>query len=493
MSDVARGSEPSVVAEDVWVRFLIRYHRTEMTIREAFVRSLDVVRRRDGDKGWREAFWALRGLNIQAHPGEVVGIVGRNGCGKTTLLKTLAGILTPDRGSVKVRGRVGCLLSFGVGFNPMLSGRENVFLNGSILGLSRKEITQRYKDIVDFSELGDFIDAPVRTYSAGMKGRLGFSIAVHIDPDVLILDEVLSVGDAAFRNKAGSILNRYHSSGKTVVVASHSMDLIRKQCDRAYWIGKGRVIMEGKPAEITQAYVSQSILDGMEVDLDENLPAGERDEAKAFWRQREVVDATFSISPPDYVVSLTNLIAATSPQGVLEFGCGVGRILEVLRRKTQNAANLRGIDVNEPSIRAGAHRYGLELEVGDENTLKTIPDRSIDVVFTSSSLVHVPFLPPVLDELVRISRRYLILYEPCMPAHSGRVTAIRNQGRPTEVFPFTYMHDYSAYLKGRGLSQVYERFVPPKDGGIGPLYRLMVFATNGDASIEFERCIDTDD
>ncbi len=492
MSDAATSSTPSVIADDVWVRFLIRYHRTEMTIREAFVRSLDIVRRRE-DRGWREAFWALRGLNIHAHPGEIVGIVGRNGCGKTTLLKTLAGILTPDRGSVTVRGRVGCLLSFGVGFNPMLSGRENVFLNGSILGLSRREIAQRYNDIVEFSELGDFIDAPVRTYSAGMKGRLGFSIAVHIDPDVLILDEVLSVGDAAFRNKAGSILSRYHGSGKTVIVASHSMDLIRKQCDRAYWIGKGRVLMEGRPAEITQAYVSQSILEGMEIEVEPDIAPGEPEEAKAFWRQRDAIDATFGAAPPDYVKSLTSLIAATSPQSVLEFGCGVGRVLEVLRRQTQDATRLKGIDVNDKAVRAGSSRYGIDLEVGDETTLKSIPDRSIDVVFTSSSLVHVPVLAPVLDELVRIAQRYVILFEPCMPARSGRVTAIRNQGRDADVFPFTYMHDYSTYLKEHGLTQVYERFVPPRDGGIGPLYRLMVFAKNGDASGEFERCISQDD
>ena len=256
-------TESAVLAEDLWVRFLIRYHRTEITLRETFVRAFGRLGRSADPQGrWRQEFWALRGVNIVAYPGEIVGIIGRNGCGKTTLLKSLAGILGADRGQVTVRGKVSCLLSFGVGFNPLLSGRENIYLNGSILGLSRRMIDERFDDIIAFSELGDFINAPVRTYSAGMKGRLGFSIAVHIDPDVLLLDEVLSVGDASFRKKAGSILNRYRDENKTVVVASHSMDLIRQQCTRAYWIVDGHVLMEGAPEDVTQAYTAHAALNG---------------------------------------------------------------------------------------------------------------------------------------------------------------------------------------------------------------------------------------
>jgi ABC-type polysaccharide/polyol phosphate transport system ATPase subunit len=155
-----------------------------------------------------------------------------------------------------VRGKVGCLLSFGVGFNAHLSGRENIYLNGSILGLSRRTIDERFDRIVELSELGDFIDAPVRTYSAGMKGRLGFSIAVNIEPDVLLLDEVLSVGDAAFREKAGSIVDRLRSDYKTVIIASHSMDLVRQTCTKAVWLDHGEVHMLGDPVEVTRAYVA---------------------------------------------------------------------------------------------------------------------------------------------------------------------------------------------------------------------------------------------
>lgn len=225
-------------------------------MREAFVRLLDRFSR-NGDRNgrWSQKFWALRDINLTAYPGEAVGIVGRNGSGKTTLLKALAGILGADRGRVEVRGKVGCLMSFGVGFKANLSGRENVFVNGSILGLSQREVAERLDKIIEFSELGDFIDAPVRTYSAGMKGRLGFSIAVHIDPDVLLLDEVLTVGDASFRAKAGSILDRFRGSGKTVIIASHSMELIRKRCTRAVWLERGRIQMDGDPGPVTAAYV----------------------------------------------------------------------------------------------------------------------------------------------------------------------------------------------------------------------------------------------
>ncbi len=250
---------PAIRAVGVSVAFLIRYHRTEVTLRELFVDTLDRLRPRRGGNGTKDKqFWALRDIDVEVLPGEVVGLVGRNGSGKTTLLKTLAGILGPDTGHVDVRGRVGCLMSFGVGFRPNLSGRENVFINGSILGMSRREIEQRMGEIVAFSELEEFIDAPVRTYSAGMRGRLGFSIAIHIDPDVLLLDEVLSVGDASFREKSGSILDRFRAANKTVIIASHSMKLIQERCTRALWLDKGRIRLDGTPEAVVSAYAGKA-------------------------------------------------------------------------------------------------------------------------------------------------------------------------------------------------------------------------------------------
>ncbi len=247
----------AVRAADVWVGFLIRYHRAEVTLRETFVRALDRLRHRPGGR-WAERFWALRGVSLTVRPGEVVALIGRNGSGKTTLLKVLAGIVAPDRGAVEVHGRVGCLMSFGVGFKPNLSGRENVFINGSILGLRQREIRDRMRAIVEFSELGEFIDAPVRTYSAGMKGRLGFSVAVHINPDVLLLDEVLTVGDASFRAKAGSILERLRAEHKTVIIATHSLSLARNQCTRAIWLEHGEIRADGESAAVVADYAAST-------------------------------------------------------------------------------------------------------------------------------------------------------------------------------------------------------------------------------------------
>jgi ABC-type polysaccharide/polyol phosphate transport system ATPase subunit len=248
---------PAVYAEDVWVKFLIRYHRAEVTLRETFVRLLRFVSlSRNGRDRWSQEFWALRGIHLAAYPGDIVGVIGRNGSGKSTLLKTLAGICEADRGRVAVRGKVGCLLSFGVGFNTNLSGRENIYLNGSILGLRRREIDERFRDIVEFCELGKFIDAPVRTYSAGMRGRLGFSIAIHIDPDVLLIDEVLSVGDSAFRAKAGSILDRFRTAHKTVIIATHSMKLVQDVCNKAIWLHDGEIRAAGGPEEVVAAYLA---------------------------------------------------------------------------------------------------------------------------------------------------------------------------------------------------------------------------------------------
>lgn len=254
MSD-GRVDHVHIHAEDVWVKFLIRYHRAEVTLRETLVRWFE-HRRRFGRNGRsRQEFWALRGVSFSARAGEVVGVVGKNGSGKTTLLKSLSGICTADLGRVEVQGSVGCLLSFGVGFNNELSGRENIFLNGSILGLRQKMIEKHIEEIIEFSELGSFIDAPVKTYSAGMKGRLGFSIAAHLDPDILLLDEALSTGDAGFRAKAGSILDRFRSADKLVVIASHSMDLIRKVCTRTIWLDAGQIVMDGLPDEVVDAYI----------------------------------------------------------------------------------------------------------------------------------------------------------------------------------------------------------------------------------------------
>lgn len=253
MSSLPGQPRARIDARNVGVKYRIRYHR-DRTLRETVIRWLRGDNRH-AEKGSDNAdFWALHDISLHVEAGEVIGVIGKNGAGKTTLLKTLAGICKPDRGGVQIQGNVGCVLSLGVGFIPTLSGRENIFLNGSILGLCRREIESRIDEIVDFSGLGDFIDAPVRTYSAGMKGRLGFAVAANIQPDILLLDEALSAGDAEFRAKAGAIVDRFSDDDKIVIITSHNIPIIEQLCTRVVWLERGRVQMEGEPAEVTRAY-----------------------------------------------------------------------------------------------------------------------------------------------------------------------------------------------------------------------------------------------
>ena len=199
-------------------------------------------------------FWAIRDATLELHRGETLGVIGRNGSGKSTLLKILAGILRPDRGEMRTDGSRVTLLSLQVGFLPYLSGRRNVILSGLLLGMSRTEIEERMDAIVEFSELGDFIDEPIHTYSTGMRARLGFSTAIQVDPEVLLLDEVLGVGDAAFVEKSTAALKEKVQSEKTVVIVSHAPATIRKMCDRAVWIDRGVTQCEGSAEQVLEAY-----------------------------------------------------------------------------------------------------------------------------------------------------------------------------------------------------------------------------------------------
>ncbi|MGV8803676.1 MAG: ABC transporter ATP-binding protein [Polaromonas sp.] len=204
-------------------------------------------------------FSALRDVSFDLKKGEVLGLVGRNGAGKSTLLQLICGTLTPSTGSVKVQGRIAALLELGAGFNPEFSGRENVYLNASILGLSRAEIDDRYEAIVEFSGIGEFINQPVKTYSSGMYVRLAFSIATSVDPDILIVDEALSVGDGAFARKSFDRIMKLKAKGSTILFCSHSTYQIEALCGRAIWLEQGRVQMMGNPATVVANY--QDFLD----------------------------------------------------------------------------------------------------------------------------------------------------------------------------------------------------------------------------------------
>jgi lipopolysaccharide transport system ATP-binding protein len=235
------------------------------TLRE----SLSNAVRRPFRRPDRERFWALRDVGFSVEPGEVVGIIGRNGAGKSTLLKVLARITRPTAGRVEINGRVGSLLEVGTGFHPELTGRENVYLNGSILGMSRREIDRKFDEIVAFAEVERFLDTPVKRYSSGMHVRLAFAVAAHLEPEIIIVDEVLAVGDAAFQRKCLGRMKAIGKEGRTVLFVSHNMPTVLNLCGRAILLHAGRVERDGPPDEVVRAYTKGfAAPNGGEVDLE---------------------------------------------------------------------------------------------------------------------------------------------------------------------------------------------------------------------------------
>lgn len=236
---------------------------------EGVSKSFRISRRRPGTgtlkseivdwlRGRRGAAWtnvaAIRAVSLAVGRGETLGLIGRNGSGKSTLLRLIAGIHRPDAGSVSVEGRVSTLIELGAGFHPEITGRENVVINGMILGLTRRQILDRYDAIVRFAELEPFMDAPVRTYSSGMYARLGFSVAVHVDPEILLVDEVLAVGDEAFLHKCKRKFDELRAAGKTIVLVTHDLTTVEQWCDRAAWLESGRLEAAGGSSKVVEAY-----------------------------------------------------------------------------------------------------------------------------------------------------------------------------------------------------------------------------------------------
>src|SRR3989442_8652813 len=203
-----------------------------------------------------ETFPALKDVSFSVPKGSTYGVIGRNGSGKSTALKLVAGITKPTSGAVRVEGRISALIELGAGFHPEISGRENVFINGIMLGLSKRQIQERFNEIVDFAELREFIDAPVKTYSSGMYMRLGFAVAIHVDPDVLLVDEVLAVGDEGFTHKCLDKFSELRRRGKTILLVTHSLSLVERFCDTAVWLDAGHVRAHGDPRRVIDEYLT---------------------------------------------------------------------------------------------------------------------------------------------------------------------------------------------------------------------------------------------
>lgn len=239
--------EASVVAEDLGIKYR-RYLKQSVSLKEAmvgFFKTTDY-----------EAFWALRNVELSLYPGDKVGIIGPNGAGKSTFLKALAGVLPPSEGVLDVRGKVAPLIELGGGFNMELTGRENIYLNGAIMGRSKAETETRIEAISDFADIGDFLDTPMRSYSSGMRARLGFAAATDINPDILLLDEIFSVGDEAFRKKATARMETFFREQKTVVLVSHSMPLIERYSSRVLYLRQGQVVAFGDPKAVIEEYLA---------------------------------------------------------------------------------------------------------------------------------------------------------------------------------------------------------------------------------------------
>lgn len=246
---MSRGTEYAIKAVDLGVRYNLRFTR-KTTVRTSVANF--VLRRPP------ERFWALRHVSVELSHGESLGVVGPNGAGKSTLLQVLAGILRPSEGTVDVRGQVSGLLGLGAGFDPELSGVENVLLGGAFLGIDDAKVQQLLPSIVEFADLGAFIEAPLRTYSSGMRARLGFAIATAVDPDILLLDEVLATGDANFRAKSKERVIELVKAAKGVVLVTHDMEWVQEYCNRALLLEHGRVVLEGAPNEVVKLHLERT-------------------------------------------------------------------------------------------------------------------------------------------------------------------------------------------------------------------------------------------
>jgi ABC-type polysaccharide/polyol phosphate transport system ATPase subunit len=236
----------TVELKNAGMRYRI-YRERATTLKEAAVHLFRHLRT-------AQDFWALRDIELRVRPGEAVGLIGANGSGKSTLLKLVAGVMEPTTGSVEVAGRISPMIELGAGFDPELTGRENVFLNGALLGFSRRQMEKKFDGIVEFAELRDFIEVPVKNYSSGMHMRLGFAVAVDVDPQILIVDEILAVGDEHFQKKCMERIDAFRKSGVTILYVSHAMDTVERLCDRAVLLNHGQVLLDGRPREVIARY-----------------------------------------------------------------------------------------------------------------------------------------------------------------------------------------------------------------------------------------------
>jgi ABC-type polysaccharide/polyol phosphate transport system ATPase subunit len=291
-----------------------------------------------------ETFTAVRDVTFSVRAGQTLGVIGRNGSGKSTLLKLVAGITKPTTGTVAVSGRVSALIELGAGFHPEISGRENVFINGIMLGLSKREITRRFDEIVEFAEMKEFIDAPVKTYSSGMYMRLGFAVAIHVDPDVLLVDEVLAVGDEGFTHKCLDKFAEFKRRGKTILLVTHSLGLVERFCDEALWMDSGQMKGLGDPKRVIGAYITD-----VEQSEEQQLA---KDDARA-------QETTTAVSPDEPA-------SAVLPDHPIETAAGPGDMF----RATEGRWGSREIEITDVQLAGPDGAAGHVFHTGQPLTIR---------------------------------------------------------------------------------------------------------------------------
>ncbi len=375
-------TDTAVSIEGVAKRFRI-YHERNQTLKAAVMR---------GRRSAYEDFWALRDVDLEIPRGSSFGLVGDNGSGKSTLLKCLAKILFPDEGRIETRGRIAALLEVGSGFHPELSGRDNIFLNASILGMTRAEVTRKFDEIVDFSGVEQFIDQPVKNYSSGMYVRLGFSVAINVDPEILLVDEVLAVGDAAFQEKCAQKFATFRRDGRTVVVVSHSIPSLRTMVSEAAWLEKGRVRDVGSAQGILEKYEDSTHTGGVQmVDGAEHLGSGEIRVQRIEVLRSDGADKPICVG--DSVVFRIRYIATERVDRPV-----VGFAIEALDGTYLSATNTRDtgdhLDLIEgegtlecviPSLQLHPGSYSIVVSVSDESTTQLIDQVRNAVTFSVES------------------------------------------------------------------------------------------------------------
>jgi lipopolysaccharide transport system ATP-binding protein len=380
----------AITVENISKRYLIGHQAEHSdTLRDALAHGVKGLWRRFRQgRMEREDFWALKDVSFTVEPGEVLGVIGRNGAGKSTLLKVLSRITEPTQGSIKIRGRVASLLEVGTGFHPELSGRENIYLNGAILGMTKQEIERRFDEIVAFSEVERFLDTPVKRYSSGMYVRLAFSVAAHLEPEILFVDEVLAVGDAAFQRKClGKMRSVATHSGRTILFVSHNMEAVRKICSRGLLLKSGQVVSHGEIGSVLSDYTLPTASLSAEFSPRADTPTITRVSVDSSALLKGILKAELGFASPSPLEKPNAGFILSDENGRPVFGTNMA-----MHATQGHPALPKGVCTLEvPDLPLHSGFYSLSAWLGDANTTYDNQDQAVSFEFLARS--HYPNRP----------------------------------------------------------------------------------------------------